>query len=70
MAVSIQAEPAFKAGSPILLFEGHFFRGFRSYDISLDDQRFILVEDTSEPPTQINVFLNWFEKLQRLVPTN
>ena len=42
---------------------------FPNYDIALDGRRWVLVENTKEPATQINVVLNWFEELRRLVPT-
>ncbi len=33
-------------------------------------ERFLMLkEDTAQDPTQINVVLNWFEELKRLVPT-
>ncbi len=38
-----------------------------SYDIAPDDQRFVFIQQGK--PTQINVVLNWFEELKRLVPT-
>ena len=46
----------------------------RNYAISPDGKRFLMskvmgpTEETSAP-TQINVVLNWFEELKRLVPT-
>ena len=75
MAVSIQTDPTFKAGTPKVLFEGDFYQGrgttWPSYDITADGQRFVLVQaDKEEAPTQINVVLNWFEELKRLVPTD
>jgi hypothetical protein len=40
------------------------------YDVSPDGQRFLMVKlvDESEVPAQINVVLNWFDELKRLVP--
>ena len=49
---------------------------YRDYDITPDGERLIMVfpADQTElgdaSPAQINVVLNWFEELQRLVPTN
>ncbi len=43
------------------------------YDISPDGQRFLMIKEADEEegqPDQINVVLNWFEELKRLVPTN
>jgi len=45
--------------------------GFQHYDISRDVKRFLMTkEETTRQPGQINVVLNWFEELKRLVPTN
>jgi hypothetical protein len=40
--------------------------------VSPDGRRFIVIEagETESPARQINVVLNWFEELKRLVPTN
>ncbi len=78
MAVDITTEPAFRAGTPRLLFEAGYEGPRRvlygaNYDVSSDGQRFVMVQagqEQQEPVTQINVVLNWFEELKRLVPTN
>jgi len=45
--------------------------GVQYYDISPDGQRFLMMkEGTAKEQSQINVILNWFEELKRLVPTN
>jgi len=72
MVVSVQADTTFKAEKPRLLFEGSYrytlTTGVTSnYDVTADGQRFVMVK---EETTQINVVLNWFEELKRLVPTN
>ncbi len=47
--------------------------GNPNYDISPDGEQFIFVEHDSptgvEGVAQITVVLNWFDELQRLVPT-
>jgi serine/threonine-protein kinase len=72
MVVSVQMEPVFRVETPQLLFEGTFiirvFDWASNYDISRDDEEFIMVRQ-EEAQTQINVVLNWFEELKRLVPT-
>ncbi len=78
MVVGIKTEPTLTAGSPVVLFTGRYTssRGDRagifSYDISPDGQRFLMMKETDEDEGQgqINVVLNWFEELKRLVPTN
>jgi len=74
MAVSVQTEPTFRRGRPEVLFEGayvssRYISGHPYYDISLDGQRFLMIKAVDQS-TQINVVLNWFEELKRLVPTN
>jgi len=74
MAVSIQTEPTFKAGTPRLLFEGAYGFGFdgtysgRGYDVD-SEGRFLMIKEEEQTAGQINVVLNWFEELKRLVPT-
>ena len=74
MAVEITMRPTFHAGTPTLLFEGQYFRDLAlteaDYDITRDGQRFLMIQPgEQEAATQINVVLNWFEELKRLVPT-
>ena len=74
MVVSIESQgQRLRAGGPRMLFEGSYVNhstppGFQYYDISPDGKRFLMM--TEEIQTQINVVLNWFEELKRLVPTN
>jgi len=77
MVVPVQTDPTFRAGRPEILFEGRYvtsrvMRSIPYYDISPDGQRFLMIkEETAQQDTaQINVVLNWFEELKRLVPTN
>ena len=76
MAVPVQAEPTFEHQAPRELLDWPYFPGTegRAYDVSRDGERFLTVipvetEDDARPPP-INVVLNWFEELRRLVPTN
>ena len=59
-----------------LPIEGFTVVGFyRDYDIMPDGERLVMVfpADQGEPgdasPPQLNLVLNWFEELKRLVPT-
>jgi len=80
MVVAVQTKPVFVAGAPQVLFEGQYYsEGFtatRSYDLSADGQRFLMlkVAETSPEETSIPVELivvqNWTEELKRLVPDN
>jgi hypothetical protein len=73
--VDVQTGTDFSAGKPSLLFESTRFGGAtyqRCWDISLDDQRFLMVkreERPVKPVTEMILIQNWFEELKRLVPT-
>ena len=73
-AADVRTESGFSTGKPRLLFErpgyspGH---PTRSYDLSLDGQRFLMVKQeqrTPAPVTEMTLVQNWFEELKRLVP--
>jgi Tol biopolymer transport system component len=76
MVVSIQAQgQTVSRGSPRVLFEGQYVShsdppGVQYYDISPDGKRFLMMKegDPADTQSQINVVLNWFEELKRLVP--
>jgi Tol biopolymer transport system component len=75
MMVGFKTEPTFTAGSPEILFTGSHTTSLAvtNYDISPDGQRFLMIktaEGEEGQQDQINVVLNWFEELKRLVPTN
>ena len=79
MAVPVQAvltEPSFAPGNAEELFgAGGYVAGGgrrigRSYDISPDGERFLMIKESDETSsTEFVVILNWFEELKRLVPT-
>ena len=74
MVVSIRTKPTFNSSRPPVLVEGSYLvttrtRGNQYYDISPDGQRFLMIKEP-EGQSQINVVLNWFEEVKRLVPTN
>ncbi len=74
MVASIETEPTFRVSKLEELFQGSYGvsavnPGFlQYYDISLDGQRFLMIK-AEQTSAQINVVLNWFEELKRLVPT-
>jgi serine/threonine-protein kinase len=75
MVVSIQTESTFQAGTPRVLFEGMYLDGeadmISNYDVTPDGQQFVMVRSAqASEQIQINVVLNWFEELKRLVPTD
>ena len=74
-AISISAEPAFNFTNPETFPLPGFVTdsGMRSFDITPDDERFVMVLAPGQselPSPQINIILNWFEELKARVPTN
>jgi len=75
MSVSVEATPAFRAGTPERLFESVDLRSAwgRSYDVAADGRRFLMALDKEPakyaPPAQMIFVQQWFEELKRLVPT-
>jgi Tol biopolymer transport system component len=70
MAVDVSTDPVLKAGTPRRLFERNYEMSlalYPNFSVSADGQRFIMVKriDQGRTPTQINVFLNWFDELKR-----
>ena len=78
MVVAIETEPTLTLGTPEVVFEESYFGvpgQSRRHDLAPDGQRFLMVKqgattNDASAPAHINVVLNWFEELQRLVPTN
>jgi serine/threonine-protein kinase len=81
MTVPIQTTTAFSNGTPARLLEAKYFHGVqqsRSYDVSRDGQRFLLIKDvpataadgrtTTETPASMVVVVNWFEELKQRLP--
>jgi Tol biopolymer transport system component len=62
-------------GAPTFLFEkpdiGSSTRvtGEANYDVTADGERFLMVV-SGDTSTQLNVVLNWFDELERLVPSD
>jgi hypothetical protein len=70
----VTTKPRVSFGKARVLFEGNFpsTTPVGSYSVSSDGRRFLMREkgpQRSEPVTHINLTLNWFEELKRLVPT-
>ena len=73
MVLDVRTKPNFAVGLPRVLFQGDYYSwGKRSYDVSPDGKRFLMLQTVGEEqgPTQINVVLNWFEELKQKVPTS
>lgn len=75
MVVDVSLAPTFTAGKPRMLFEARFPSSspHRNYDVTTDGRRFVMVQDIDPPRapvlTHMVLIQNWFEELNRLVPT-
>ena len=72
MVVPIEIEPTFRAGRAQALFDAGRFpsgEGFSNYDVSLDGQRFLMIESERDSgPARLHLVLNWVEELKRRAP--
>ena len=77
MSVAIEAGEAFTPGTPKKLFSVRYYFGGginagRTYDVSPDGQRFLMLKEGGADPNaaqpMINIVLNWFDELKRLAP--
>jgi serine/threonine-protein kinase len=74
MSVPVAAGTPFTSGHPKRLFEGADYSGSgasgggRTYDISRDGNRFLMVRYENQPENPLVVVVNWFEELKRLAP--
>jgi hypothetical protein len=75
MAAEIGRGPRPSIGAPEQLFEGAFLfhpdgTNPRRFDISPDGKHFVMIRNEGETePTEFRVVQNWFQELERLVPT-
>ena len=79
--VTVQADDSLELGTPQSLFVAYdsaaarrsytFSNNGAVYHATADGGQFLMVyEPRPEPATEVNIVLNWFEELKRLVPTN
>jgi serine/threonine-protein kinase len=69
MAVPVAAGPVFQAGTPVKLFTAPRLSAdnrHHAYDISVDDQRFIMVRDSEKNAQTLGVVVNWGAEIERL----
>ena len=77
MGVGVARGPSWAATTPTLVVKEGYFTNLnwwgRSYDISPDGQRFLMIKeggiDGTAAPSSIIVVQHWVEELRRLVPT-
>jgi len=80
MAAPVETVATFKAGIPSKVLDAKYFAGgsgagARTYDVSHDGQRFLMIKGSGdsaddEGPRQMVVVLNWREELKARVGTN
>ena len=71
MAVPIETEAGFRSGTPQPLFEAAYeAQVYPGFDVSRDGQQFLMPKRNEGGTTELIVVENWFEELQRLVPTD
>ena len=72
MAVSLTTAETLIPGTPQPLFVGNYASDLLyDYDVSSDGQRFLMIQENEETTRpRFHVVLNWFEELERLVPTD
>ena len=73
MAVPVKLQPTFTTGAARQLFEGRYGAtgGIRSYDVTSDGRRFLMVQQKERPPLDAAEFIfvqNWLEELTARVP--
>ena len=82
MSVRVETGATWTASTPTKLIDGPYYHAgngfsagfFRTYDVSLDGTRFLMIKEDSDAnqphaPPGIVVVQNWTEELKRLVPT-
>ena len=69
MAVAYEAERTFRPAPPVRLFDGPYYLSRRSFDVSGDTGRFLMIREPSGAgQAEMIVVQNWVEELKRLVP--
>ena len=68
MVVSVQTTPELKIGEPQVFYEGEFVNvGGRSYDISPDGERALVITASEGTARSIRVITNWFDEVERKI---
>jgi hypothetical protein len=70
MAVPIETSPAFKAGTPHMLFDGPYFEGGLDYAVTPDGKGFIFIRESQQGsgPGEMKVVLNWANEIKGRAP--
>ena len=68
MVADVQTAPEIKIGEPRVFFEGEFVNvGGRSYDISPDGERALVITASEGTASSIRVITNWFDVVDRII---
>ena len=68
MVVSVQTTPEIRIGEPQVFYEGEFVNvGGRSYDISPDGERALVITASEGTARSIRVITNWFDRVERII---
>ena len=71
-SVAVTTDSVFTAGRPTGLIERRYFAATafvgRTYDVSRDGQRFLMIKDSAGSGPQLVVVQHWTEQLSRLAP--
>lgn len=78
MSVPVETQPAFKAGTPRMLFQGGgylFFGNYLTtgnYDVTADGQHFLMIKEKDAPASskEVSIVLHWTDELKRIAPTS
>ena len=70
MAVEVSTTPTFQSGTPQALFDTQMVdtgirNGPMSWDIAPDGKRFLIISDSSQETSPLNVILNWWPDEQK-----
>ena len=68
MAVNVKTAPAFSSDAPHILFKGKYENAgaVLNYAVTPDGQRFVMLKkQANSSPPEVDVVINWAEKLQR-----
>ena len=68
MVLDVQLEPEIVLGEPRVFYEGSFVNvGGRSYDISPDGARALVIKGPVDTAHSIRLITNWLDQVERIV---
>jgi hypothetical protein len=71
--VAVPSDPSSGLGRPVELFRADPYRGpgsVASFDVGPAGEFLMVRSRAGSEQTELNIVLNWFEELKRLVPTD